>query len=428
MQYRRIWEISFGNLLQRKKSSFIAILGIVIGITTLIGIWGVVEGIKENVVSNLAQVIAPDELIVTPKYKKVYFLFEKEAKGEQPMDDTFVSELKKHENVVEVYPETSVVEQSTAYVEFQGNVFELDAPLFGMSREYFKDFPEFYKYNPGDDTEIPVLLSQRLVDIYNLSYGSSNGFQRINADAFIGKKFKLKVGYSSFYNAEADAGIKELDVKLIGFDDSVPTAGIVIPEEIAEELNSFFIGEKTEHYDRLIVKVSDPKFVPDIAEYVQEKGFRVQSLQDALSRFNSLITIILLTFTVIIFIILLVSAFNIYNTLHAAVLERGVEIGLWKTVGATKKTIARIYILEAVIMGFVGAIIGMLMGTLLGFVLAWFLEMNMPEVSLLSSGFISFKWHMYVVSTLVAIFISGIAGYGPAKRASKLYPIEVLKG
>jgi len=64
-----------------------------------------------------------------------------------------------------------------------------------MSREYFKDFPEFYKYNLEDDTEIPVLLSQRLVDIYNLSYGSSNGFQRINADAFIGKKFKLKVGY-----------------------------------------------------------------------------------------------------------------------------------------------------------------------------------------------------------------------------------------
>jgi len=208
----------------------------------------------------------------------------------------------------------------------------------------------------------------------------------------------------------------------------VPTAGIVIPEGIAEELNMFFTGEKTEHYDRLIVKVSDPKFVPDIAEYVQEKGFRVQSLQDALSRFNSLITIILLTFTVIIFIILLVSAFNIYNTLHAAVLERGVEIGLWKTVGATKKTIARIYILEAVIMGFVGAIMGMLLGTVLGFVLAWFLEMNMPEVSLLSSGFISFKWYMYVVSTLVAIFISGIAGYGPAKRASKLYPIEVLKG
>jgi len=116
MQYRRIWEISLGNLLQRKKSSFIAILGIVIGITALIGIWGVVEGIKENVVSNLAQVIAPDELIVTPKYKKVYFLFEKEAKGEQPMDDLFVDDLKKHENVLEVYPETSVVEQSTAYV------------------------------------------------------------------------------------------------------------------------------------------------------------------------------------------------------------------------------------------------------------------------------------------------------------------------
>lgn len=427
MQLGRIWEISLGNLLQRKRSSFIAILGIVIGITALMSIWGVVEGIKDNVVSNLAKVIAPDEIIVTPRYKKVYFIFEKEAKGERPMDDAFVEDLRSLPDVVQVYPETAVVEQATAYVQFQDKMFELDAPVFGMNKEYFKEYQAFYDYTEEDEY-IPVLLSQRLVDIYNLSFGNAEGFQRINAEAFINFIFELKVGYSAFYRQEAEAGVKDLKVKLVGFDENVPTAGLVVPEEVAESLNEFFTGEKAVHYNRVMVKVKDPKYVPKIATYVEDEGFSVQSLQDELTRFNNLINMILLTFSAIIFIILLVSAFNIYNTLHAAVLERSIEIGLWKTVGATNKTIARIYILEAVIMGIVGAIIGLVLGTTIGLGIAWLLELKVPEVSLLSQGYISYKWFMYVSSIVVAVVIAAAAGYGPARKAAKLYPVEVLKG
>lgn len=428
MKYHSILDISFKNLWERRKSNSVAMLGIIIGIVTLIASWALVEGVKNNVVANLADVIAPDEIIVTPEFRKVYFMFETESKKSAKLNQSLISELREKDYVTHVYPEIAVSEAATATINYNDKTFVLDAPLFGMPAEYFENIPEFESYST-DDEFVPAILSNRLFDIYNLSYASSDNFLRLNKDAFLGLKFDISAGYSSFYQSTSEKGTIDFQTELVGFGDNVPIAGLVIPYDFALEINEYYLGEGAEpEFSRIIVKVTDPAYVPEISEFLKEKNLTVQSLQEELSRFNSLVRAILLSLTMIIFIILLVSAFNIFNTLHAAVLERKTEIGLWKACGATNPAIGAMFFFEAVFVGFIGGCIGVFGGYLLARLLNTWLQTEIPEISLLSREFIQFEWYMFVIAILSAAIIAGLAGFGPAKRAARLYPVEVLRG
>jgi putative ABC transport system permease protein len=113
---------------------------------------------------------------------------------------------------------------------------------------------------------------------------------------------------------------------------------------------------------------------------------------------------------------LVVGGIGIMNMMLTTVTERTREIGLRKAIGAKRRDINRQFLIEAVVLTFIGGVIGVLLGwgislgvTVLGILQA--------QVSL-SSVFLAFG-----VSALIGI----VFGYYPAQRASKLNPIEALR-
>ena len=113
---------------------------------------------------------------------------------------------------------------------------------------------------------------------------------------------------------------------------------------------------------------------------------------------------------------LLVGGIGIMNIMLVTVTERTREIGLRKALGAKKKTIITQFLVESVILTFIGGIIGMLFGI---------------GVSLLLSKILNFPSALSPVSIILAMGVSGligiIFGWYPAQRAAKLQPIEALR-
>lgn len=113
---------------------------------------------------------------------------------------------------------------------------------------------------------------------------------------------------------------------------------------------------------------------------------------------------------------LLVGGIGIMNMMLTTVTERTREIGLRKAVGAKRKDVILQFLSEAVILTFIGGIIGIILGAILAFGISNFANIQ-TKISLSS----------IILASGVSAAIGLIFGYYPARRAAQLNPIEALR-
>ena len=113
---------------------------------------------------------------------------------------------------------------------------------------------------------------------------------------------------------------------------------------------------------------------------------------------------------------LIVGGIGIMNIMLVSVSERTKEIGLRKAIGATKRAVLLQFLIEAIIVSILGGLIGILFGVGSSFLLAKIAKWTIAISA--SSVFMAFGF-----SAMVGI----IFGYLPARKASRLSPIEALR-
>ncbi|MFA6324868.1 MAG: ABC transporter permease [Candidatus Paceibacterota bacterium] len=153
-----------------------------------------------------------------------------------------------------------------------------------------------------------------------------------------------------------------------------------------------------------------------IKHHVEEADFSIISQEDVLSTLSNIINTFTLFLASIASISLLVGGIGIMNMMLTTVTERTREIGLRKAIGAKRIDINTQFLVEAVMLTFIGGFFGILLGWLISFVVSY-LGIIQTQVSLFSV-LLAFS-----VSTVIGI----IFGYYPARRASQLNPIDALR-
>jgi putative ABC transport system permease protein len=149
---------------------------------------------------------------------------------------------------------------------------------------------------------------------------------------------------------------------------------------------------------------------------VEEADFSVISQEDILGTLSTVIDTFTMFLAAVAGISLLVGGIGIMNMMLTTVTERTREIGLRKAIGAKRRDINRQFLIEAVMLTFIGGVVGVLLG--------WGVSFGVSALGILQT---KVSLSSVLLAFGVSAFIGIVFGYYPAQRASKLNPIEALR-
>lgn len=174
------------------------------------------------------------------------------------------------------------------------------------------------------------------------------------------------------------------------------------------------------------IKLEDPFRAQAAAQQLKSHGYNAKDWQElypeivrtlAFEKTQNAITMLLL---------MIIASFGIASIMNMLVQEKKREIGMLMALGATPASIARLYLLESGLLGFMGALIGCALGLFVSLQLRGVQIQNaMGQMMDLP---IAINPMDFVVFTILSVLLSIAAGYFPARKASHLDPVEALKG
>lgn len=179
------------------------------------------------------------------------------------------------------------------------------------------------------------------------------------------------------------------------------------------------------------VRVNDIYNARNIAgRIVKELGFQYWA-RDWMQMNQNLFSALKLEKTVmfiILALIVLVAAFNIASTLIMMVMEKTKDIAILKAMGATNKSIRKIFVFKGIVIGSMGTILGVCLGFILCTVLKYYQFIELPgDVYYITTLPVKLELLDVVMIASAAMAISFLATLYPARQASKLDPVEAIR-
>lgn len=151
-------------------------------------------------------------------------------------------------------------------------------------------------------------------------------------------------------------------------------------------------------------------------KHQKQNHYRAESMQESMDQFNQLTGTLTMIFSVIAGISLVVGGVGVMNIMLVSVTERTREIGIRKALGARRQDILIQFLIESVIVCLISGLIGVLFGLGIAALISHFA--NLPPLLSWNSVIIAFAF-----SSAIGIFF----GLYPANKAAKLDPIEALR-
>ncbi|MCL2438910.1 MAG: lipoprotein-releasing ABC transporter permease subunit [Alphaproteobacteria bacterium] len=184
--------------------------------------------------------------------------------------------------------------------------------------------------------------------------------------------------------------------------------------------------------------INSPDDAPRAAAKLRKAlpGYRIYTWQDQNSSFVSALNVERNVMFIILTLIIIVASFNIISSLVMLVSDKSRDIAVLRTLGATKKSITRIFIISGGIIGFGGTILGLILGLLISFNIEWVRQLFQvltgtplfpEEVYFLSEMPSKVQFSEVFAVAAMSLLISFIATIYPARKAAKVAPAKVLR-
>ncbi len=176
------------------------------------------------------------------------------------------------------------------------------------------------------------------------------------------------------------------------------------------------------------MKLFDMKSAPTIAKEFHKK-YEVDTIdyQTANAQFETGSTVRTIISYAVGLVLLLVAGFGIYNILNMMIYEKMDTIAILKATGFSGVDVKWVFISLAMIIGIAGGLFGLLFGFILSSIINVipFKTASLPTVKTYP---ISYDVVYYIISMIFALFTTTIAGLFPALKASKVDPVEIIRG
>ena len=196
---------------------------------------------------------------------------------------------------------------------------------------------------------------------------------------------------------------------------------------LADAQKFFELGDAVSNIE---IRVDDVNHSREIADRIQlQLGFPYIT-EDWTRLWPNLFSALQLEKTVyflVLLLMVLIGAFNIISTLVMVVMEKRKDIAILMSMGATRASIRKIFLLKGFIIGIVGTTLGLLLGLLVCTLIAQYRFELPKDVFLISTVPVRIYFSNFMIVTVASFIVCLLASIYPARQAAKLDPVEIIR-
>ena len=394
-------------LVHSKLRSWLTIIGIVIGVGSVIGIISLGDSMQANVQSKLAEMDLT-KISITPGYSKASSNMPGPPGmgGSSSTDATLTDkDMRALQGLDSIqYKEGEI--SGSEKVKYLGQTATLS--ITGVD-------PQVWKYMTTLKTTSGRLLEP--ADKYVAVIGSKVANEIFDHNIGINQVITI--------NNKSVRVVGILKEEGMGGDDSkiyMPIDGAVdlITDAKKDVYDSITVKAKSEdQVDGLLEDIKKRLMISRHINQEKDRDFTLSASKSMASSVTSMTSTMTLFLGAIAAVSLLVGAVGIANTMFTSVLEKTKEIGTMKAIGAKNRDILMIFLFNSGMVGLVGGILGVMLGAIVS------AGLQSMMGSMTAGGGLSIA--LMVEGLLLAVSIGVISGVVPAYRASKLKPVDALR-
>lgn len=414
---RAVLFLAFRQLWERKLLNGIAVLGVTLGVTVLLGITGIMHGFQERFLDTI--------LAVSPHV----VLLDEKLSTEEPIARRLLARVPSAVHVArqrssDRRERIARPDETLATIRRMDGVAAASSLVVGSGvvSAGIKELPvEVRGIDPMVQEEVTPLRENLVAgDLHALGGSVDGAILGITLAGDLGVTVGDTIGCAS-------ARGERMPLRVVGVFEtritSLDKGRIYVPRRLGQTLLA-----RGDSIDRVEIRLDDPDRAPEIAARLERMlGYDAESWQETNASILGVFTQQNTITSFIIGAVLVVGGFGILAIQIMIVLEKRRDIALLKSVGYTSRDVLAIFLLEGAVVAILGAIAGSALGHLLLTVLR--------HTKGASGGFVraeNFAIHettaMYVAAFAFAVFVGILASIAPAWRAARVEPVDVLRG
>jgi len=407
-------DIALSHLLHRRRQTAVSLIGVVLGVGFFIGIASMMQGFQRDFIEKVIEVqphIVMKDEYREPQLQSVEKAFPGGAialRGLKARDE--VRGIRHVGEILSILGETEgmyVAPRLTGEVLLRYGSKDVSASIIGIDPVRDRLVSDI----EGD------LIEGRLDDLYSVANGIILG-------EGVANKAGVKMGDTMSVISPAGVVLK---MKVVGIINTGITS-IDNFETYALLKKVQILQNRSNVINRVNVRLDDIGLAAESASLIEARfGYRTESWEEMSRNVLGIFVIQNGIMYSTVGAILIVACFGIFNVISTVIYEKARDIAILKSIGFSEGDIRLIFLLEGLLVGLVGTLIGW--G--LGFGIVEFLGSIEFEIEgfIRSQGFVLYKTiNHYLIGGGVAIASSTFAAWLPARRASALNPVDIVRG
>jgi len=398
------FRMAFENFKQRKMRAWLTMIGIFIGITAVVAIISLGQGLGAAINEQFNN-LGVDKIYVSPGSSAFG------AASSVILNDNDRRIIEDTQGVID----TVGMSWKTTTVSFKDE--ETQTFVFGYT---LKDGEELWNDMQKNNIAEGRLLKKS--DTFKVFVGSDHAKDKKLWRRSVGLGDKLMINGSAFsvVGIQKDLGNSHDNgaVHVSGdaykriFGEDISDEYLFIIAQVEPSADPVVVGDRIERNLRNFRGV-DPG----------DEDFTLQTSEEFMSTFNGILQIVNIVIIGIAAISLFIGGVGIMNTMYTAVVERTQEIGIMKAIGARNRDVLFLFLIESGLLGAIGGLIGVALG--LGISKA----VEIGAAAMIGTPYIKFwwSWELVLGAVLFGFVLGALSGLAPAYQASKKSPVESLQ-